>query len=200
METRPSYQLSKSDIYTHAWDLPPQLGGCVSEAGTEQVQAKINDWRLPLESHQGGLEPDWTWCGDVSAHQREAVERLTWNHEAIVKFACRGAGSEGIPHVSAPLADPNASPKDSVVGSVDAVLRLVSLVLLEGNTAERQEDLREVAHVIVTEGDAVLASLVSDSVAYLRDRVGVPRDMRLPAARQLRSHLNWVIDEISAVS
>ena len=28
------------------------------------------------------------------------------------------------------------------------------------------------------------------------DRVGVPRDLPLPAARQLRAHLNWLIDTI----
>ena len=36
------------------------------------------------------------------------------------------------------------------------------------------------------------------SMAYLRDRVGVPRDLPLPAARQLRAHLNWFIDSVSA--
>ena len=32
---------------------------------------------------------------------------------------------------------------------------------------------------------------------YLRDRVGVPRDMQLPAARQLRAHINFFIDTIT---
>jgi glutathione S-transferase len=36
------------------------------------------------------------------------------------------------------------------------------------------------------------------AAAYLRDRVGVPRDMKLPAARQLRAHLNWLIDNLQA--
>jgi glutathione S-transferase len=39
------------------------------------------------------------------------------------------------------------------------------------------------------DGAAVIPSL-----EYLRDRVGVPRDLDLPAARQLRAHLNWAAD------
>jgi glutathione S-transferase len=40
------------------------------------------------------------------------------------------------------------------------------------------------------------AAPVVPSAEYLRDRVGVPRDMRFPAARQLRAHLNWLIDSL----
>ena len=42
-------------------------------------------------------------------------------------------------------------------------------------------------------GDAVVAS-----AEYLRDRVGVPRDLPYPAARQLRAHLNWLIGSLTA--
>ena len=35
-----------------------------------------------------------------------------------------------------------------------------------------------------------------ESAAYLRDRIGVPRDLPLPAARQLRAHLNWFIESL----
>lgn len=48
----------------------------------------------------------------------------------------------------------------------------------------------------VQEGGAFDGSAVVASAAYLRDRVGVPRDLKLPAARQLRAHLNWLIDSL----
>ena len=36
------------------------------------------------------------------------------------------------------------------------------------------------------------------ALGYVRDRVGVPRDLPLPAARQLRAHCNFAIDVLEA--
>ena len=46
------------------------------------------------------------------------------------------------------------------------------------------------------EGGSEHVENVVASLAYLRDRIGVPRDMRLPAARQLRAHLNYAIEKM----
>lgn len=201
METKESYQLTKGCYYSHCWDLPPQLGGCTYEKGGEAFQKAINgerlvdgsrgSWELPLVPHLGGVEPDWTWCGDEDTVKREAVERLSFNHEAIVSFSCRGAGKKGMPGYMAPLSDPNAVPNDSVKGSVDNCLRIVSMAMLHGTDAVA-EDLKSAIDV-VKEGGSEHVGNVIDSLVYLRDRVGVPRDMSLPAARQLRAHLNFVI-------
>jgi len=195
METLPSYQLTKSDYYTHCWDLPPQLGGCVMEAGGKPYEAAINgersidgtrgSWELPLQAHNGGVEPDWSFAGDEAAAQREAVERVSGNFEAIVRFASRGAGRKGMPPFSAPLADPNAVPSEAVLASVSAILRLVCAAMLEGSPDKYETKMEEIAKTIVEEGGTEFAQNVVNSLAYLRDRVGVPRDMKLPAGTYL---------------
>jgi glutathione S-transferase len=202
MEQLPSYQMIKSDYYTHCWDLPPQLGGCTSEPAGEPFRQAINglngSWDLPLRPHNGNVEPDWGWASvNDAAAKREAVERVSANHPAIIQFAARGAGKKGMPPVSAPLADPYAEPSQAVIGGVDAMMRLVCLALLQGTDAH-ESSLQDVVRVLKEQGSAEYNKGVSDSLEYVRDRVGVPRDMKLPAARQLRAHLNWAIAAIQS--
>jgi glutathione S-transferase len=203
MEELESYQLTKSDYYTHCWDLPPQLGGCTSEPDGEPYRKAINgdrrldgscgSWTLPLECHNGGVEPDWDWATDAS--HREAAERISGNAEAIVAFACRGAGQKGFSSYRAPLADPKAVPNPAVSQGVEACLQVICKALLDG-TESHISSMAAVVKVIREDGGADYAVGVANSLSYLRDRVGVPRDMRLPAARALRAHLNWAIDSI----
>jgi glutathione S-transferase len=203
MEGLESYQLTKSDYYTHCWDLPPQLGGCTYDAPGKPYENTINgdrtldgergSWELPLDKHNQGVEPDWDFLHqDEAAAKREAVERLSFNHKAIVSFAARGAGRKGMPPFSAPLSDPNAIAADSVLGSVDVSLKMVSIAMLDGVETTHSR-MVQVADLMAQEGGVDQVNDVISSLSYLRDRVGVPRDMRLPAARQLRAHLNWCI-------
>ena len=142
------------------------------------------------------------------------------NHAAIARFAARGAGKQGMPPVMAPLADPNAVPDDSVVPAVDVMLRWVCHALLSdtgplddsvgqsaaslGECVQTQRRKLGAAHTrcasrrTVHDTDrptvpspAGVSDEVVASLTYLKDRVGVPRDMQLPAARQLRGHLLW---------
>lgn len=204
METLDSYRLTKSDYYTHCWDLPPQLGGCTYEPDAEKYENAINglknldgnggSWEFPLQLDNGGVEPDWTWCNEIHMANREAVERLSTNSENIVKFASRGAGSKGMPPVMAALSDPNAVGNDAVSIIVDSILRIICTVMLEDSKrADMEGTLRELSSTIAKEANDDMKKGVIDSLVYLRDRIGVPRDMRLPAARLLRANLNWAI-------
>lgn len=91
-----------------------------------------------------------------------------------------------------------AKPGEEHILAVDAALRRVCHELLEGTASEGVKgesngvDVRSAA----AGGSALAAEPVVKSLAYLRDRVGVPRDMHFPAARQLRAHLNWFIDSL----
>lgn len=204
METRPAYQGFKSDYYTHCHDLPPQLGGCVMTAEGEPVAAAIDgldgkSWHLPLPPlSASSLEPHSP--GENSELDRlEAAAKLVGNHAAVTKFALRGVGKAGPRPVSAPLADPTAIPGTDWEREVDAALRHVAHALLEGVEAkqESQHMLKgQPLDSLESAGDSLIGAPVIPSLAYLRDRVGVPRDMKFPAARQFRAHLNWAIDAL----
>jgi glutathione S-transferase len=111
----------------------------------------------------------------------EAAYKLAANSKAIAKFACRGMGEKGAKQFGAPLADPYAVPNLNYESKVDEMLRVAASLMLDGSaqpSASGQTNDKEVAKCL----------------AYLRDRVGVPRDMSYPAAMQLRAHLNHIID------
>ena len=100
----------------------------------------------------------------------------------------------------APLSDPNAVPNDAVQKPVDQCIRMICGALLDGDTKNRDSEMEVIARTIASEGGKEYAGGVIASLSYMRDRVGVPRDMKLPAARQLRAHLNWSIGKILEVT
>ena len=128
--------------------------------------------------------PDSMNPGDEAA-RHEAAYKLAANSKAIVKFACRGMGEKGAKQFSAPLADPYAKPNLNYETKVDEMLRLTVSMLLDGSGSAQPSSSSETK---------IKNKEVAKCLAYLRDRVGVPRDMSYPAAMQLRAHLNLVID------
>jgi glutathione S-transferase len=96
---------------------------------------------------------------------------------------------------AAELADPYANPDEDLVPDVDTALKVVCRALLaEGGDEAHAAALQYMKQSLQTEVPKNKARDVSSALAYLRDRVGVPRDLPLAAARQLRAHLNEAIN------
>lgn len=113
-------------------------------------------------------------------------------------FAARG-GPDGARNprkgFGAELADPYANPDSDLVPYVDTALRLVCCALLtEGGTDAHSLALDYMRASLQSELPKNKCRDISSALAYLRDRVGVPRDLPLAAARQLRAHLNEAIE------
>lgn len=163
---------------------------------------------LPLCAlRAAGLEPDEK--GTYEACDRGAMERacrnmaawkLAGNGQKVAAFAARGGptGSNNPRKTfGAELADPYAEPDSSVLPAADAALRVVNQALLDPRHQGTKPDdaLAQLLREAVPDRHR---SGVASSLSYVRDRVGVPRDLPLAAARYLRAYLNWAIDELSA--
>jgi glutathione S-transferase len=193
------------------------------KAFSRSICGKDGSWHLPL-SHDDPLQPlyrgpplpltvleimgitpdvDETYeaCDPsqmAHACRLMAAWKLSGNGVNVAKFASRG-GLSGAKNArktfAAPLADPYAEPDQQVQPYVDAALKVVCLALgdVEDNmpSTERESQLKS---AIPSEQ---IAGVVS-SLAYLRDRVGVPRDLPLASARYLRAYINWGIDVLHA--
>jgi len=199
-EELPYYMATKSDFYTHCMDIPPQYGPPFPSDNTEALRARAlvnpKEARLPIN---WSTDPEpWTRAqakAPMSSHRIEAAWSLIRNHKAVARFCCRAAGSDvgawarGNPY-RAELADPYARPNPALVDAVDAVLLRVAAALLR-NEPELLQGLGSVAEASGAQEGAL--AQVGPCLAYLRDRIGVPRDMRLPAAKLLRAYLGEAI-------
>jgi len=191
-EERESYLATKSDYYTHVRDIPPQYGDGYSDnsAGAKEAEAAISggQWHLPLAMGPLELEPLAASMdrGDEAA-RHEAAWKIVGNHTNVVKFAARGMGKAGKKRFQAPLADPYAEPAEDFVPDCDAVLRATAYSLLVGTDA--------VAPAAFAAGPGRRDG-VQYCVEYLRERVGVPRDMGQAAAMNFRAHLNHAIKNL----
>jgi glutathione S-transferase len=167
MDTRPAYQAMKSDDFTHVHDLPPQIGECYHNEASKEY------WDL-VDGKKGSwslpLKPETTaWGYDEGKQGKdEAAWNLVNNHAAVIKFASRKLRNEA----------------EAYADAVDVTFRYVAKSMIEGTKA------------VGPLPKGLPAKQVKLAAEHLRDNVGVPRDMSYPAARQLRAHLNWAIDQL----
>ncbi|CAK0814622.1 unnamed protein product [Prorocentrum cordatum] len=203
-EALPHYMATKSDYYTHCMDIPRGTHSDIDSDLAREARSAIEPGSArasaPLDSE---LEP-------LTAQQRAAPEEhfrveaawsLVQNHEAVARFCCRAAGSgvgdwaSGNP-TKCRLADPYATPAEEMLPSVEAALRSVAAALLRGDPAVARA-AREAAEAEVgaPPGGWPLAAACLE---YLRDRVGSPRDLSMPAAKLLRGYLNEAVASLRA--
>eukprot|EP00435_Cladocopium_sp_Y103_P057523 s98_g19.t2 len=196
-EELPHYMASKSDYYTHCMDIPPQYGPCFSNDSATAVRAREaidpKNAALPVQ-WKNDLEPPTVAQAqrDEQDYCIEAGMRLTENQEAITRFCCRAAGKDvgkwarGNP-TKCELSDPYARPNLDVAPAVNVALRAVASSLLQGDPSFTQN----VKAAVTSETQLASSDLatVAECIAYLRDRVGSPRDLSMPAAKILRGHL-----------
>ena len=191
MDTREAYKGIKSDYYTHIHDLPPQIGGCHFSGGDyKQYQRELDslawDTTRDINSLVEPMLPE-----DPREAARDAVRRTLSNFDRVVKFACRGAGSKGHRPVSAPLADPTAKANESYTEEVGEALRLILSTMLEFTGPSTVVFPASQSTLDSKEKEAVKKCLL-----YLRDMIGVPRDMTIHGARLFRAHINAYIDQL----
>lgn len=225
MERLSSYQNTKSDYYTHAKALPPQLSAdcfmdysTTSSSPSDYNKDTIEAHSLPLLKRNGNsfeiirpskeslswIEPGWEHIPSKQA-RREAAERIINNHKNLVRFTCRGAGTKGFPAAAATLSDPLAKPNLSLIDVMDIFLRHVVQFLLmdEKVKANQKEEMIEdtiqclfnSVSIDDETGNVKKLSLILAIVScldYLRERIGVPRDMSYPAATQMKKEIRFV--------
>ena len=181
-----TYAAIKSDYYTHNMDLPPQIGRCNSVSDAEGYAYEMNNF-IPITERNYIKEPMIPI--DTDEAKRDAARRAIGNHEKLVKFAARGSRlkreGRGMRAVSAPLADPNADSDEWLEPAVDAALRNILFLMLSTSNTNTNTVGDEIPRLPACEE----SEEIKECLMYLRDRIGVPRDMSVHAAQQLRQNI-----------
>eukprot|EP00730_Choanoeca_flexa_P015389 TRINITY_DN7056_c0_g1_i1.p1 TRINITY_DN7056_c0_g1~~TRINITY_DN7056_c0_g1_i1.p1 ORF type:complete len:456 (+),score=88.06 TRINITY_DN7056_c0_g1_i1:48-1415(+) len=169
MEQRDSYVGAMSDYHTHVHDLPPQLGGCIENGSRAQkaAKAKIDGTNghglMPVtELTDDDIEPPNGWPQDTESACVEAAAAILRHKEKVIALGGRAGQSK--------LLEP--------------ALQRVVASLLEQEAVISMDDLE----VDGRSNDELISAALG--LRYVCDRINVPRDMHLPAARQLRARLN----------
>ena len=203
-DERIKYQRSISGKDGKSWELPlsfddslqplyrgPPLPLCVLKAA--EIKGDNGEVGVEGTSYENA-NPEKM----AEACRHMAGWKLAGNGQNVSKFASRG-GPQGAKNprkgFGAELADPYAAPDEALIPNVDTALQLVCGALLaNGGPSAHEAALKEMKAGLEESIEKDKARGVASALCYLRDRTGVPRDLPLAAARQLRAHLNAAID------
>jgi len=208
LDRRPSYAAIKADFFSLVNGLEPLFGRAygVETSEVKEIRRKIDglhytSWRLPVSAEENIREylPPDTQPSESYARQRAAV-RLILNNKRLPRYMARALGTPGPEHRS-PLADPHNAVDEWVLPEVDAAYRYLVLALLRGKevVAPLVAADKAAADTIyggpIEEARAARGRIVA-CLNYLKFRVGVPRDMTLAEARQVRGTLTWLVEAL----
>ena len=202
MDTRPAYVGMKSDYYTHAHDLPPQIGFChfIEAATPYRTAIDGGDWSVDKTGDKNNRfmkEPLLPLDKDATSARREVARNILGNQASkceplyLAKFCARAlsGGKMKGPSVDAPMSDPNLCSNEQYVPLLDGALRHIVHHML--SCSDEDPYYPSLPKQLLPDS---AKSGVKTGLEYLRDRISVPRDMSVHAAKQFRSHINLFID------
>jgi glutathione S-transferase len=163
LEERPTYLGTQSDFQTHAHDLPPQMGGCYANGLEFQraLAARIDQGPWPINAPNPGLSQQESGGLDPETTQPEPGDSALLALARVLKHR-------------ETLLERNPLPRELF----EPALRCALTTLVAGQEAARGEGCFPTPPAGSAPG-----------LRYLRDRISVPRDMPLHAARRLRQAL-----------
>lgn len=193
LHSRPIYQLIRTDDFTNAHATkrsfhPEEFPGGASFR--DKIDGKDGSWDLPLKPISLPLGSD-DGTGKDGAKE-EAAKTLVFNHEGVARFASRGIKEAPAAYKDIAYSPEGVASKVVPQEEAEKYIELINLAF------------RYVANALLVgfENAGPLPAIFPKEVAvaadYLKDRVGVPRDMTFAAARQLRAHLQWLVKSISS--
>ncbi|CAJ1348687.1 unnamed protein product [Effrenium voratum] len=190
-EDLPWYNATKGDFYSLCMSLEPLYGTPIVSKTVRRDQLLPENYRLPFV-FASDIEALSTGDTTLRKHYVEAAWSLVRNHEEVARYCCRAAGGQqgrwGRRPGRSKLSDPKAAILEPLLAPLDVLLCTVAEVAFsEAESQVVRARIRKVAKASgMPEG---LWPQLGACLAYLRDRICVPRDLSLPAAKLLRTYL-----------